>query len=71
MARKNDKIIYLHLHKPMEGKMDFYFASLADMYDKMHPNDVGVSRQSLWNYKFFERCFYANKFCTIELITLE
>jgi len=71
MIRKNDKIVYLHLHKPKEGKMDWYFASLSDLYAKMHPNDIGVTRQSLRNYRFNERGFYANKYCTIELITLE
>ncbi|MBQ9546764.1 MAG: hypothetical protein IJU90_05710 [Bacteroidales bacterium] len=71
MAKKNNKIVYLHLHQPLDGKMDFYYASLADMYEAMHPNTIGVARQSLYNAGFVDRGFYANKFCTIELITLE
>ena len=71
MAIKDDKIVHLHLHKPHEGKNDWYFASLSKLYEKMHPNTVGVTRQSLRNYRFNEKQFYANKFCTIELITLE
>ena len=51
--------------------MDFYFASLSNMFRKMHPNKIGICPQSLRNLRFNERRFYANKFCTIELITLE
>lgn len=71
MAKSHEKIVYLHLHKPLEGKMDWYFPSLGRMYEMMHPNTVGVTRQSLRNYRFNDRGFYANKYCTIELITLE
>lgn len=71
MSKSGDTIIYLHLHRPIEGRMDYYFASLSDMYDAMNPNDIGVTRQSLRNYRFNERCFYANKYCTIERITIE
>lgn len=71
MAKSKEKIVYLHLHQPLEGKMDWYFPSLGRMYEKMHPNTIGVARQSLRNNRFNERGFYANRFCTIELITLE
>ena len=69
--KQGEKIIYLHLHKPIEGRQDFYYPSLSEMYKKVHPNTVGVTHQSLRNCRFNERCFYANKFCTSELITLD
>ena len=69
--KQGDKIVHLHLYRSEEGLMDFYFASLSNMFRKMHPNKIGICPQSLRNFRFNERRFYANKFCTIELITLE
>ena len=69
--KSGDKIVHLHLHRPEEGLMDFYFKTIEGMCRKMPPNKIGICPQSLRNNHFYERRFYANKFCAIELITLE
>ena len=69
--RGGEKIVHVHLHRPDEGLMDFYFHSVDAMCRKMTAQKIGVCARTLYNIKFYERQFYANSLCTIELITLE
>lgn len=71
MAKETEKIIHLHLHRPINNKTDYYYKSLSDMFDALSSNIIGVAPQTLRNYRFNEQEFYANKFCTIEIITLD
>lgn len=66
-----DKLVHLHLHRPHNGRAEYYFGSVAAMFDAMNTNIVGVSPQTLRNYRFKDVEFYANKYCTIEIITLD
>lgn len=71
MLKRNDKIVHLHLHKSFNGKTDFYYANISDMFDALSSTIIGVAPQTLRNYRINENEFYANKYCTIEIITLD
>lgn len=65
-----DEIIKVHFHRLHKGKHDYYYSSLAKMYKQLTANEVGICRQALANAKIFQTKFYANPFCTIEVITI-
>ena len=64
------KIIKVHLHKSFNGKNDYYFSNLSKIYSILSSSLLGICKQALINYKFYDKEFYANSFCTIETITL-
>lgn len=65
---KQKEIIKVHFHKSRDGKHDYYFGCLTSMYQYLTSMELGICRQALNNTKFREKRFYANSFCTIELI---
>lgn len=50
---------------PEDGKTDFYFSSLAAIYDTFTPEQVGCAVQRLWNVKVTEESPYTGKLCEI------
>ncbi|MBQ6067948.1 MAG: hypothetical protein IJK84_00455 [Bacteroidales bacterium] len=69
MPKKQD-IIKVHLHHPHNGQSDFYFRNLTALYAGLTSQVIGICRQALINTKFMEKRFYANQFCTIEVVIL-
>jgi hypothetical protein len=70
MAKQKD-IIKVHLHYPYQGKTDFYYSNLTNLYSYFSSHILGICRQSLINAKLYDKRFYANAFCTIEIVTLD
>ena len=44
-------IIKLQFFIPVDGQTEFYFSSLAAIYEKFNPEQVGCPLASLWNSK--------------------
>lgn len=70
MTKQKD-IIKVHLHQPYQGKSDSYYSNLTNLYSHLTPQLLGICRQSLINAKLYEKRFYANAFCTIEIVTVD
>jgi len=43
----------------------FYFGSIAAIFDKFTPKQLGVSKSRLWSYGITPERPYRNKICTI------
>lgn len=68
---KTKEIIKVHLHCPFNEKSDYYFSNLANMYSILTPQILGICRQSVINAKLYQKRFYANSFCTMEIVTVD
>ncbi len=68
---KTKEIIKVHLHKEYNGKTDYYVSNLTMLYVVLSSKVLGICRQALINYKFYEKRFYANSFCVMEVVTLD
>ena len=58
----NGNIIY---HVCFGDDLNHYFGSLSAIYDYFTPQELGVSRQRLYNYGITESKPYKNKKCII------
>ena len=47
------------------GGEHFYFGSITAIFDVFTPNQLGINKTSLWNYKVTESTPYRNNKCTI------
>lgn len=67
MATEN--IIRVRFNKPpladQPAKTDFYFGSLAAIYEVFTPEQVGCKVECLWNAGISEGKSYANKLCVV------
>lgn len=45
---------------------DHFFGSIAAIYDKFTPKEIGVSQQRLYDFDIDEDRPYSNKLCTIK-----
>lgn len=67
----NDKQEYIYKVAfkvpPIQGnsRTEFYFHSLAAIYDQLTPEMVGCKVSRLWNVKITPQAPYANRLCTI------
>jgi hypothetical protein len=50
---------------PIEGKTEFYFGSLAAIYDAFSCKEIGCKVTRLWNIKITEENPYIGRKCTI------
>lgn len=66
-------------YKDMESKQiyhvifdnrNYYFGSIAAIYDVFTPETLGVSKSRLWNFKITPEHPYKNKRCTINKGTI-
>ena len=48
-----------------DGKTDFFFTSLAAIYDRFIPDDIGCKVSRLWNLKITTDKPYMGRKCTI------
>lgn len=49
MERQRRKVIHVHLKEPYKLKQDYYFGSVAAIYEVLPKEVVGISKESLWN----------------------
>lgn len=68
---KSKEIIKVHLHQQYNGKNDYYFSNLSIMYSILTSQLLGICRQSVINAKLYQKRFYANSFCTMEIVTVD
>lgn len=61
MKKKEETIIHVRFGK----HINWYFGSLAAIYDVFTPEDLGVSLTSLWNYNITPKKPYENDKCII------
>lgn len=72
----NDKQEYIYKvafnEPPMEGdnRTEFFFHSLAAIYDELTPEMVGCKVSRLWNAKITPQAPFANKLCTITKVAV-
>ena len=52
------------------GVSDFYFSSLAAIYELFPPSAVGCQLTNLWNYGITENRPFSNKKCVISKVRL-
>lgn len=60
------KVIHIELKEPFDGKRHFYFGSKTAIYELFTPEQIGISKESLWNQDLDEK-EYENKLCTIRM----
>ena len=58
-------IYHVHLNVAINGQLDFFFGSIAAIFDHLGPNHVGITKQSLYDFKILPGNPYRNKCCTI------
>lgn len=47
--KQQRKVIHIELNEPKDGKRHFYFGSVTAIYDTLTKDDIGISKESLWN----------------------
>lgn len=67
---ESKKVVHLHLKIPDASRQDYYFGSLAALYDKFTTVDVGIGYKSLTN-AIRGKDTYENKKCVIHIGTIE
>lgn len=58
----NGNTIY---HLEFKAGGHHYFGSITAIYSVFEPRDIGITKQSLWNYKITPDKPYENKICII------
>ncbi len=43
------KVVHVELKEPYNGKSNYYFGSIAAIYDTLPSEVVGIRKESLWN----------------------
>lgn len=66
MAKQTNKVIHVELNKPYKGKKNYYFGSMAAIYEILPEEVVGIKLISLWNVdlKSYE---YSNSLCKMRM----
>lgn len=74
MATKRENIIRVQFREPpladQPAKTDFYFGSLAAIYEVFTPEQVGCKVERLWNAGITDGKPYANKLCIVTRETM-
>ena len=71
MEKRKTELVRVRLYKQYAGRCDYYFKTLKGIYRTLPTEVVGICYQALVNYKFNEKRFYANQFCTMDIITVD
>ncbi len=45
---KQNNVIHVHLNEPYNGKSDFYFGSVAAIFEALPKDVVGAGKEWLW-----------------------
>lgn len=69
MATKRENIIRVQFREPplasKPRQTDFYFGSLAAIYEEFTPEQIGCRVEHLWNYGVMPDHPYMNKLCVV------
>ena len=60
------KVVHLHLKKPRDGQLDFYFGSVLAMYSVLTREDVGAHYRTI-THTLLHAGVYENKKCIVRL----
>lgn len=60
------KVVHLHLKKPRDWQLDFYFGSVLAIYSVLTHEDVGVHYRTI-TQALFRSGTYENKKCIVRL----
>lgn len=64
MVSRKQNVIHVRLETPYRGKSNWYFSSIAAIYERLPKDIVGVTKEHLWRV-FSTREEYTNKKATI------
>ena len=59
-------VYHVEFFKPINGQKDYFFGSLAAIYELFTPEEIGCKVNNLWN-KGVSKKPYTSKTCTISL----
>ncbi len=66
---KQEHVYRVSFHDPLpdacDGKTDFFFTSIAAIYDRFSREDIGCKVSRLWNLKISGGNTYDGRLCTI------
>lgn len=62
---KNEQFVKVEFFVPMNGKKEYYFGSLAAIYDHFTPEQIGCKLESLWNSKIVPGKPKSTKHCVV------
>lgn len=58
-------IIKVRFHTPVDGQYEYYFTSLAAIFDRFSTVQIGCSLRTLWDYGVTADCPKATRNCVI------
>ena len=58
-------VIKVQFFKPVDGKVEYFFSSLAAVCERFSVEQIGCSKQALWSKKITADTPYANSKCVI------
>lgn len=58
-------VFHVQLTKPFDGCQEYFFGSIAAIFDTLGPNTIGVTQQRLYDVKIEPGNPYRNGNCTI------
>ena len=67
---KQESIIRVHFFQPQPEGSDFFFGSLAAIYEQFTPEQIGCTVQNLWNFGIDPGHPYINIRCAISKVML-
>lgn len=65
LLMKKEYIIRIRFFRPIDGETDFYFGSLAAIYDLFPEEQIGCNLRTLYRSKITETKSKVTKTCTI------
>jgi hypothetical protein len=64
MVSRKANVVHVELAEPYEGRRNWYFSSIAAIYERLPKDIVGVTKEHLWRV-FGNRNEYTNRKATI------
>ncbi len=68
--KKQESIIRVHFFQPLPEGTDFFFGSLAAIYEQFTPEQIGCTVNNLWNFGIDFGRPYINTRCAISKVVL-
>lgn len=63
--KKGISLVKVEFFVPVDGKKEYYFGSLAAIYDHFTPEQIGCKLESLWNSKIVPGKPKSTKHCVV------
>lgn len=58
-------VIQVHFHNPINGRNDYFFGSLAAIYDTFSAEQIGCRKETLWNANIEEDKPKSTRCCVV------